>query len=229
MILSLDPIRRKAADPKSKLMQSPVQPNPILQMMRAYWEGLREDGALPQRAALDPRGIEGALSQSFLIERIASGLARFRIAGMDLTDLMGMDVRGMPLSSCFEPTARQDLATALEQVFASPAILTLDLEAPRSLGRPVLQSKMLVLPLQNARGEVVQALGCLVTEGAIGRSPRRFTILRHNLSAVEHVIATSAPPAQPAPAVGFAEPTTPFPARPKGASRPYLRLVKTDD
>jgi hypothetical protein len=66
--------------------------------LRAYWEALREGEMLPRRDRVDPRGIAGALEHSFLIERIAPGVARFRISGMVFNDLMGMDIRGMPMS-----------------------------------------------------------------------------------------------------------------------------------
>ncbi len=71
----------------------------MLAEVRAYWEGLRVAGDLPRRDQIDPRGIAGALENTFLLERVAPGIARFRLAGMQLHDLMGMDVRGMPLSA----------------------------------------------------------------------------------------------------------------------------------
>ena len=65
-----------------------------IEMIRAYWEGLRPEEGLPSRAQIDPRGMAGALSGAFMIERIAPGVGRLRIAGMQLVDLMGMEVRG---------------------------------------------------------------------------------------------------------------------------------------
>ena len=81
-----------------------------LQAVRGYWEALRQNGCLPRRDQIDPRGLAVALDKVFLVERIATGQARFRLAGMQLNDLMAMDVRGMPLSALFDPTARGRLA-----------------------------------------------------------------------------------------------------------------------
>ncbi len=148
----------------------------MLAEVRAYWEGLREGGALPERDRIDPRGISGALENTFLLERIAPGMGRFRIAGMQLHDLMGMDVRGMPLSALFDPAARTRLADGLESVFATPAVLEIWLEAERSIGRPTLEGRLIVLPLVGTSGETDLALGCLAMEGALGRAPRRFAI-----------------------------------------------------
>ena len=67
------------------------------------------NGTLPRRAEIDPRAIDSALADIFLIERIAPGLARFRVAGRRLSALMNMDVRGMPLSAIIAPAHRDDL------------------------------------------------------------------------------------------------------------------------
>lgn len=148
----------------------------MLAEVRAYWEGLRVGGSLPARERIDPRGIAGALENTFLLERIAPGIARFRIAGMMIHDVMGMDVRGMPLSALYEPQGRNRLSDALEGVFAGPATLELWLEAERSIGRPPLEGRMLILPLTSAQGKTELALGCLALDGVIGRAPRRFAI-----------------------------------------------------
>lgn len=147
-----------------------------LQQVRGYWEALRVAGSLPARSQIDPRGMADCLDKVFLIEQIAPGLARFRLAGMALNDLLGMDVRGMPLSALFEPVARARIGRELDQVFAASAIMEVWLEAERSVGRPALSGRMLLLPLAGGPGDPRLALGCLVTEGQLGRQPRRFAI-----------------------------------------------------
>ncbi|NCU21311.1 PAS domain-containing protein, partial [Candidatus Falkowbacteria bacterium] len=82
--------------------------------LRSYWEALRQGRPVPARAEVDPRGIERALDYTFLLERIAPGMGRFRLAGMHLNDLMGMEVRGMPLSTFFAPLSRKPAAELLE-------------------------------------------------------------------------------------------------------------------
>ncbi len=149
----------------------------ILAEVRAYWEALRQGSTtLPRRDQIDPRGIAGALEQVFLIERIAPGLARFRLAGMGISDLMGMDVRGMPLSSLFEPAGRARLTGPLEGLFRDGVALDIWLEAERGIGRPAMEARMLLLPLVSTRGITDLALGCLAVEGVTGRAPRRFAI-----------------------------------------------------
>lgn len=224
----------------------------MLAEVRAYWEGLRHGGALPERDRIDPRGIAGALENTFLLERVAPGIARFRIAGMQLHDLMGMDVRGMPLSALFEPAARNRLSDGLEAVFSGPAVLELWLEAERGIGRPALEGRMIVLPLVGSKGETDLALGCLAMEGALGRAPRRFAVAGLMREVIERRQALRAqtawegperrlpnlpPAAAPAPApvslrpvqaAGFAEKPAEFAPRPP-RGKPHLRLVHPRD
>ncbi|MDZ4312858.1 MAG: PAS domain-containing protein [Cypionkella sp.] len=187
-----------------------------LQLLRGYWEALRMDGGLPARAQIDPRGMADCLDKVFLIEQIAPGLARFRLAGMALNDLLGMDVRGMPLSALFEPVARARIGHELEQVFASPAVMEIWLEAERSVGRPALSGRMLLLPLAVAAAGPKLALGCLVTEGQLGRQPRRFAIS----GLVRELVAGSGLRV-------VAEGGAQVPAPPRSSGRPALRLVSS--
>ena len=193
---------------------------PTLAEVRGYWEGLRQGGKPPLRSELDPRGMAGALEHSFILERVAPGVARFRIAGMNLTDLMGMEVRGMPVLSLIDPPARADFGLALERVFAGPAILEMTLEAERGIGRPALEGRLLVLPLRNRAGTTALALGCLATDGAIGRAPRRFAIARQTLTPLVAAPAREMAEGMAEAAAPFAGPTRPVPGH------PYLRLVK---
>lgn len=203
--------------------------------VRAYWEGLRGGSGLPRRDQIDPRGIADALDTVFLLERVAPGVARFRLAGMQINDLLGMDVRGMPLSAMIDPTARSRMAEAVEGLFSGPAILTLGLEAERSVGRPALEGRLILLPLISARGPCDLALGCLATHGTAGRAPRRFAISQltsEPLVSIEAELqAASRPRPQQAPRLvpmGLSEAAADFAPAPKSPPRgkPFLRLVK---
>ena len=70
--------------------------------VRAYWEGLRQDGRLPARADLDPRGLVGVLDRVLLADRIGRGVAQVRIAGSGLAEFAGLDLRVVALGK-FEP------------------------------------------------------------------------------------------------------------------------------
>ncbi len=147
-----------------------------LRQVEAYWEGLRNRRLLPDRSDVDPRGLSPVLRHCVLLEKVAPGHARLRIAGRHVSDLMGMDVEGMPLSALFLPDARAGLVETVSAVFEEPALARLELESPGALGRSKLGARMVLLPLRDDMGDVTRALGCIVAEGAIGRTPRRFFI-----------------------------------------------------
>lgn len=151
-------------------------PFAVLDDVQRYWNALRGDRLVPLRSEIDPRGIHGALDSAFIVERIATGIARFRLAGSFLVDLMGSEVRGMPLSVLFSADARDELAEAVEAVFSGPETLRLQVAGERGLARPTLRGEMILLPLKSDLGDVSRALGCLVTEGGIGRAPRRLSL-----------------------------------------------------
>ncbi len=213
-----------------------------LAQVEAYWEGLRGTRLMPFRSEIDPRGIEHALEYSFIVERIAPGIARLRIAGSHLSDLMGMEVRGMPLTAFIAPSSRRQLSDTLEEVFETPATCTIELKSPKSHGMPELNARLLLMPLKSDLGDVSRLLGALVSVGEMGRSPRRFEIgnvaLRPILSgeAVPVPAKTSKAPSLPKPAPkpaakvpGFAEAKVPFRSEIPRREAPYLRLVKNDD
>lgn len=224
---------------------------PAIAQVEAYWESLRAGRLLPRRSEIDPRGIESALEYAFILERIAPGIARMRIAGSHLTDLMGMEVRGMPASTFFTPTGRNTFSEALEEVFDGPATAVLDLSAERGIGKPAMEAKMLLLPLKSDLGDVSRVLGCLSTQGAVGRTPRRFEIqgvtVRPLLLEGPTVKSTKAPaetlveettlvetPGERIPGLADAlkrlKPTAEAaPETPKKDPRAYLRLVTSND
>ena len=206
-----------------------------IQQAIAYWEALRSDNGLPKRSDIDPRGIENILEYAFVLERIAPGLARMRVAGSHLSDLMGMEVRGMPITAFFTPAGRTALEQTIESVFDDPAIVDLALTGERGIGRPPLDARMVLLPMESDLGEVSRIFGCLVAKGDIGRKTRRFDVrATQKRSLGQPTFATptykhSQTRKDPAHSIpGFAEASAPL-AGAKPTKVPYLRVVSRDD
>lgn len=148
-----------------------------LQRVRGYWEGLiGPGGALPEPAALDPRGLLPALEDVFLAERIGEGLLRLRIAGRRVSAPAGVDMQSLPLSAMFLPEARPALAHTVERVCNHNSLVTMELRAEGGPGRPALTARLLLLPLAVPLRGQPTVLGCLSTLGEIGRAPRRFMV-----------------------------------------------------
>lgn len=137
----------------------PMPPFDGLAQVRAYWESLRRDGAVPQRAAIDPRGLGGVLDRVFLAERIGRGLVQVRIAGSGLVEFAGTDLRGLPLSCLFAAGSRPQLAQLIERAFAAPAVVELDLGLDRASDGG-LAARLLLLPLADT-GACRPVLGVL--------------------------------------------------------------------
>lgn len=200
--------------------------------VRAYWEALRDGRVAPYRSELDPRGIERALEYAFVLERIAPRVARFRLAGMHLTDLMGMEVRGMPFTALFAPEARDEIGRILDAVFSGPRTAEITIAAAGGFGRPALDGRLLLLPLRSDLGDMSRVLGCLMAEGPIGRAPRRFDIVESLISPIPaHVPGVPRRPRLTAlPMTGFAEAPATFDGAAPDAirRRGHLRLVVSD-
>lgn len=197
-----------------------------LGLVESYWEGLRKGRIMPSRSDVDPRGIAGALEHAFILERVARGVARFRLAGMHLNDVMGMEVRGMPLTALILPESREEMAAATAAVFDEPAILRLTLTSDTGLGRSSMTARMVLLPLRSDLGDVSRALGCFVAEGKIGRAPRRFGI---SAQTRRTLIGYGEPqPAEQRAGEAVAAPPA-RPGAPRPTGRPHLVLVRNDE
>lgn len=184
-----------------------AQPEHLMLDMREYWQSLRKGRSVPARSDIDPKGIRRVLDYAFILERIAPGAARFRLAGRHLIELLGMEVRGMPACSVISASSRGRFSDVLETVFKAPQIAEFRLLSQAGYARPELDARMLLLPLKSDLGDVTRALGCLISQGETGVAPRRFDITDDRLDPVFEggVIMEPSPSA-----VGFAESRRPF-------------------
>ncbi len=151
--------------------------HPVLMQVEAYWDGLRNGRDAPSRAEVDPRGLSGILRHCFILERIAPGMARFRVAGQELCDRMGMEMKGLPFSSMFLPEARDQLESVLERVFAAPETARLTVRSPGGFRRSQVDGQLLLLPLRSDLGAITRVMGAIAMDSLDGRKPRRLDIV----------------------------------------------------
>lgn len=148
----------------------------VVRAVQSHWESLRGSRIAPGRAEIDPRPLAACLQHIFVAELVAPGVARIRLAGQHLSDLLGMEPRGMPLSVFFTGAGRDEVAAALAQVQAG-ARAVLPLRSDNAMGQPVMDGMLALMPLTDNEGQMTRVLGVLETQGAIGRAPRRFRTL----------------------------------------------------
>jgi hypothetical protein len=203
-----------------------------LAIVEAYWDALRAGREMPKRAEIDPRGIESALPYAFILERVAPGVARMRIAGSHLHDIMGMEARGMPLTSFFEQDARIRVAGLLEEVFQTPGTAEVLMHSAASQGQPALDARMILLPLKSDLGDVSRILGCIVSPGDLGAVPRRFDLRDISLRPLGNAQTTPPMVQREIAAKGFAEGQKAFGHEDENDLKkrpPYLRLIVSDE
>ncbi|MGR3492030.1 MAG: PAS domain-containing protein [Shimia sp.] len=195
--------------------------------LEAYWHALRGNRLVPTRSEIDPRGIENTLDFAFIVERAAPGVARFRLAGSQLNELLGMDVRGMPITSFFASDVRHTMSEVIEAVFAGPEILEAQFTSPAGAGRSELPAQLLLLPLESDLGDISRAIGCFATRGEMGRAPRRFTL---DGAPQRRALGFASP--EPTTLLEAAEEPAVFEAKADGDDQdrhPHLRVVRDDD
>lgn len=191
----------------------------------AYWQKIRRGSEVPFRSDIDPRGIEPSLENAFVAERIAPGIARLRIAGNHLTDLMGMELRGMPLSTLIEPAHHDALSHHLVRLFDEPAMIRLSLSAAGRPSAPALSGEILILPLRSDLGDISRALGCLVTTCSPGCGANRFVIANAQITPIEGAVAIIAAKKPDAQLIDVQHHTVAGTAQP-GRRPGYLKLIK---
>ena len=210
---------------------------PAVRAVQAHWETLRAGRVCPSRAEVDPKPLAHCLDVMFVAELVAPTVARLRLCGQQLGELLGMEPRGMPLSVFFHAEARVELTNALQQL-AQGARVTLPLRSPAGLGQPVIDGVLALMPLTDHEGRITRILGVLETRGPAGRAPRRFNLsapmrARSGHEAVdtaEKVLRPSAPMrpevTTPRPVMQSAEPTRAPASRPAVKGRPQLRVIE---
>lgn len=156
--------------------QAPALDFAAVRAVQRHWDEVRAGRVAPGRAEVEPRQLAESLAYSFVAEMVAPGVARLRLAGQHLHDLLGMEPRGMPLSVLFLGAGRDELAAALAQV-QQGARVVLPLRSDRAMGQPVLDAMLALMPLCDGEGRISRILGVLESHGVVGRAPRRFRTL----------------------------------------------------
>ena len=173
--------------------RKPTSRSRIINEVLVYWENLREGMTLPRRSDLDPSDLKAALPFTFLLERTGPGIAGIRVCGQHISDLLGRNARGLPISVFFAFGTKAAFLHQLDDVFERPASLSMDLVA-RDGCSPLKTAEMLILPLLSETGRVEKALGCIASSGPIEFPPYRFDISASLLTPLPSPVAMAVKP-----------------------------------
>jgi hypothetical protein len=173
-----------------------------LQDLLDYWERLRAGREAPYRSEINPREFESALEHMFILEHLGDANIRIRLAGMNLCEMMGMELRGMSLRALMRVEDRAALDAALAQVLSGPSVGHVELVAHTPSGTR-RAAAMLLLPLRSDFGDISRILGCLRVRGATpdDGTPLRFSIQNATIRPVQVAGGKAAAASMP----GFAE------------------------
>lgn len=95
MSLTFDPYKLRSGDvsrTEDVLMTNPTATSE----MERYWGSLPRTRGVPMSKDVDPAKMEGLLEDSFILERVAPGVARIRVAGRILPAFLGWNPVGCP-------------------------------------------------------------------------------------------------------------------------------------
>lgn len=167
--------------------------DPILSQVEGYWDGLRTGRTVPARSDINPRGLAEVLTHCFILERLSTRFARFRVYGRKVSDLAGTELREMPISALFSAESREALGQTIEQVLDEPSAARLMLETRNGALRKSTQCHMALLPLRDDLGDMTRILGCVSTKGEASGRYCQLDILAKTLKPLEQGMALTSP------------------------------------
>lgn len=90
-------------------------------LLIGYWSRMRRGRNAPDQSDIDPRAIKRMLAHIFILEAKDPSRPVYRLAGTNLCDRFGQELRWTSFLSLWEPRARDTLALLLGQSLAANA------------------------------------------------------------------------------------------------------------
>src|SRR5262245_5399978 len=131
-----------------------------LQILYAYWDGLRAGRIAPQRLEVDPARIGSILPEIFLLERTDVAVYCYRLAGTRLCEIIGAELRGSNFLDGWSATDRAILAGHLRLTCDQGAATLLTIEASADSVRRV-ELEAILLPLMHANAPTGRVIGAM--------------------------------------------------------------------
>jgi hypothetical protein len=147
---------------------------PVLRKCYDYWCSLRAlaGDALPRRSMIDPSDITGLLPYFRLVDLYEGDvlMPRYRLIGTTGREVMGIDATGKRFIDLYDAASyatgiaryRRIIERRLPFYFVGPVTLE---------GRDFISTERLMLPLGDAKGEVVGICGVTVPVGGSQAAP----------------------------------------------------------
>jgi hypothetical protein len=130
------------------------------QILFSYWDKVRGNRGTPRRFEIDPGKIASILPSTFILEKVEADNYRFRLAGTQVCDMFGAELRGTNFLTGWTPTDRVSLVRHLAALSKQGAVETVHMEAAPT-ARPSTPFEMILLPLRHTGEHIDRVLGAL--------------------------------------------------------------------
>ena len=95
---------------------------PTSRQLYAYWDHVRNGRVAPRRFEIEPSMIAAVLPETFIVEGTGALGYRFRLAGTQICEQFGRELRGADLLSLWEDADRDAVASLLRNVVADGVV-----------------------------------------------------------------------------------------------------------
>jgi hypothetical protein len=110
----------------SRLFLNEISWDPMQQAttkkLYAYWNAIRNGRIAPKRFEVDPSKISELLRETFIVECSGASACRFRLAGTEVCQYFGRELRGEDLLSLWSPEDRRTISLTLETIIGKGAV-----------------------------------------------------------------------------------------------------------
>lgn len=132
----------------------------VSQTLYSYWNEIRGERLAPKRFEIEPSRITAILPDTFVLERLDTSTARFRLAGTRICEAYAIEFRGLNIMEMFGEEDRITLERQLSVIARQGAVGVFVVNAETATGKMV-RFEMLLLPLVHTREIVDRFLGAL--------------------------------------------------------------------
>lgn len=131
------------------------------EVLYRYWNRIREGRPAPRRFDVDPSQISQILDETLILERVDLETFRFRLAGTQIRDIFGLELKGVDFAALWpNPADRVALDCSLSRVVHQCGAARIEFDARDADGRRAA-FEMLLLPLFHTGETIDRCIGSI--------------------------------------------------------------------
>ena len=136
---------------------------PTTQGLYQYWNTVRGGRRAPRRYEIEPSHIAAILSETLILERPDSRTCRVRVAGTQLGEWLGRDLRGKLFYELWAEDDQFVLRDNIQAVVRHGAAALFTFAAPLASHDELAEFEMLLLPLTHHDNSIERVLGSVAS------------------------------------------------------------------